>query len=194
MKKYESLKQRYPEYISLDQLYRICRISKKSALYLVQNGIIPFLDTGKKTWKYKIALSDVITYLRRREQVGSMIPRGAASSRHNRPHNQRKSFSEYVLRGEEHKIAEYFKYIFADYPDVLTIADISEMTGFCKETIRRYIRFGEIKPFEVSRKWYVPKPCFLEFVASQSFIDCKSNTETLKKVLGGFELWKTAQS
>lgn len=70
--KYEFLKEDYPEYISLNQFYRICHISKRGAVYLLENGIVPYNDTGKKTWKYQIRIDDVITYLRRREQVGDI--------------------------------------------------------------------------------------------------------------------------
>jgi len=48
-KNYDMLREQYPERISLDQLYRICRISKNSARYLVEHGIIPATDTGKIT-------------------------------------------------------------------------------------------------------------------------------------------------
>lgn len=181
LKKYEKLKQQYPEYISLDQLYRICRISKRSALYLVQNGIIPFVDTGKKTWRYKIALVDVITYLRRREQLGSMIPSGSVSSRCKRPNNPRKSYSSLVSPGNEGAIAEYFKYIYADCPSILTTADVTEMTGLCKKTILQYLKNGEIKSLGITNKYIIPKQNVLEFVASPVFIDCKSNSEAFKK-------------
>jgi len=90
MKKYEELKTQYPEYISLDQFYRICKIAKRSAIYLIQHGIVPSITTDKKTWRYKIKIDDVITYLQRRDEVGSMIPRGAATSR-------KKKFAEIKL-------------------------------------------------------------------------------------------------
>jgi hypothetical protein len=48
-KKYDCLREQYPEYVSLDQLYRICGIAKRSALYLIQNDIIPSIDTEKRT-------------------------------------------------------------------------------------------------------------------------------------------------
>ena len=47
-KKYDSLKDIYPEYISLDQMYQICGIAKRSALYLIKSGIVPAEDTGKR--------------------------------------------------------------------------------------------------------------------------------------------------
>ena len=79
--KYIKLKEQYPEYISLDQFYQICRIAKRSARYLVEHGIVPAVDTGKKTWRYKIHIDDTITYLQQRERLGNMIPSGAVSSR-----------------------------------------------------------------------------------------------------------------
>ena len=78
--KYESLREQYPEYISLDQLHKVCGVAKRSAQYLVEHGIIPAIDTGKKTWKYRIAIDDVIAYLIKLEEVGSMIPRGTVTS------------------------------------------------------------------------------------------------------------------
>ena len=38
----------YPETISKEQLYQIAHISKATALHLLQNGLIPCKDTGKK--------------------------------------------------------------------------------------------------------------------------------------------------
>ena len=133
--KYESLKEQYPEYISLDQLHRICKIAKRSAKYLVEHGIVPAQDTGKKTWRYRIAIDDVITYLRRREQVGSMIPYCASASRDSkikRKANTRRCFAQLVVPGLEHEIVEYFTFIYAEYSDVLTTLDIVEMTGLKK--------------------------------------------------------------
>lgn len=57
---YSYLLAEYPEKISQDQLYRICRISKRKATWLLENGYIPCEDTGKKTRRFKIQITDVI--------------------------------------------------------------------------------------------------------------------------------------
>jgi len=194
MKNYESLKKQYPEYISLDQFYRICKIAKRSAIYLIQHGIIPVIDTGKKTWRYKIALDDVITYLHRREQVGSMIPCGAVKSRPTKTVSNRKSFSQIITPGQEWEIAEYFEYIYSEYDDVLTRYDIVEMTGLNKSTVLKLLKSGQIKSLTDSPKYLIPKQYLLEFVVTPRFIESKTISETFKKVLGGFEIWKTAKS
>ena len=52
-----------PDVITKDQLYRICHISKSTALYLLQSRKIPCEYTGRKTRCYKIKKEDVIAYL-----------------------------------------------------------------------------------------------------------------------------------
>jgi len=193
-KKYEGLREQYPEYVSLDQLYRICGIAKRSALYLIQHDIIPSIDTGKKTWRYKIALDDVITYLRRREQLGSMIPPGAASSRTKYPKKPRRTFASLIIQDEESAIAEYFSFIYNDYPDVLTTPDIVEMTGFAKRTVLQLLKDGEIDALRVGGRYMIPKQYLLSFVQTPRFIEAKSNSDNYIKILGGFEIWKTAKS
>lgn len=47
-KKFVAIRRAYPETISKEQLYRIAHISKATALHLLQNGLIPCKDTGKK--------------------------------------------------------------------------------------------------------------------------------------------------
>ena len=45
---YSALLMEYPEVISKEQVYRICHISKRKATWLLENGIIPCKDSGKK--------------------------------------------------------------------------------------------------------------------------------------------------
>ena len=60
---YDFIRQEYPKFISKDQFYRIAHISKATALYLLQSGHVPCINSGKKTRKYKILTEDVIQYL-----------------------------------------------------------------------------------------------------------------------------------
>jgi len=195
-KKYEKLKTQYPEYISKAQLYKICGISPRTASYLLNNGIIPFIDTGHATWRYKIKLDDVIAYLKKRDKIGSMIPPGAVSSRYKRPQNPgRRSFASIVVPGREKDLKEYFSYIYANYPDVLTSLDVAEMTGFQKETVFRIIRKGTLRVLNTNggRKYLIPKPFLMDYLTSPAFIEAKSDSEMFIKILGGFELWLTAK-
>lgn len=63
-----------PDVITKDQLYRICHISKSTALYLLQSGKIPCEYTGRKTRCYKIKKEDVIAYLENRKVFPESSP------------------------------------------------------------------------------------------------------------------------
>ena len=196
-RKYERLREQYPEYVSLDQLAKICRIAKRSAKYLVDHGIIPYQDTGKQTWKYRIAIDDVITYLHRREQVGSMIPRRATVSKESstgRVQSTRICFSQLVEPGQESEIVEYFNFIYDDCGDVLTTVEIAEMTGLDKSTVAKLLKTGVIKYFQKDPKYLVLKKHLMQFVVTRRFIEYRTNSEHFKKIVGGFEIWKNAKS
>jgi len=64
---YEHLRKQYPAVISMDQLYRICHISKRKAVWLLEHGVIPCEDSGKQTRRFQIRLEDVIGFLERRD-------------------------------------------------------------------------------------------------------------------------------
>jgi hypothetical protein len=186
MKKYENLKKRYPQYISLDDFHKIAHIAKRSAKYLVENGIVPAIDTGKQTWRYKIHIDDAIAYLQQRDKAGSMIPKGAVSPCKG---IRKRSFSQALAAGQEKEVAEYFRQILSAYPDVLSTANIADITGFNKKSVMRIIGCGHIKYIARGRKYLIPKPYFLEYVVTPRFIEAWSNSERFIKVLTEFEEW-----
>ena len=64
---YNEVLQSYPEYITKDQMYRICHIIKKTCLFLLESRLIPNIDSGKKTRRFKIKTTDVVEYLKDRD-------------------------------------------------------------------------------------------------------------------------------
>lgn len=192
--KYEYLREQYPEYVSENQLYKICHIAKRSAKYLLDNGIIPCENNGKKTRKYRIALNDIIAYLEKRDKtLNSMIPRGCVNSRCKAPRSPRVSLSAILSSESESVIRSYFEYIYADYPDVLETCDVSEMTGLNHNTVLKLLKNKEIQSLTVGTKYKIPKQFVLAFVVSPRFINMKSNSADFNKIIGGFEIWKSAK-
>ena len=70
---YSALLMEYPEVISKEQVYRICHISKRKATWLLENGIIPCKDSGKKTRRFQVRTIDVINYLLTKELYNNWI-------------------------------------------------------------------------------------------------------------------------
>ena len=64
----------YPKelYMSGDELYRYLHISKKKMRYLLMNGFIPCIDTGKKTHRYIVLRAEVEKYIERRKNDPSV--------------------------------------------------------------------------------------------------------------------------
>lgn len=193
-KKYEYLREQYPEYVTSNQLYKICHIAKRSAKYLLDNGIIPCKDSGKKTRRYTIALKDIIAYLEKRDKtLSTLIPRGCVNSRRKTHQSPRVSISAILSPGSEGELKRYFEYIYADYPDIVNARDVTEMTGLSHKTVIELLNKKEIQSWFIASKYVIPKEFVLAFVVSPRFINMKSNSANFNKILGGFEIWKNAK-
>ena len=186
---YDVLRETYPKFISKDQLRKICGISPLSSQYLIKNCIIPSINTGKKTWRYKISLEDVIAYLKAREQKGSMIPKGAVTSTDKKLINPVRSFASIMSKGMEKKVRAYFFYISEGYPDVLTVSGLAEISGVCRKTIMLHIKQGHIKYLKNGVSYLVPKKYALDYLSSPIYINMRHHNKTFERIWGGFQIW-----
>ena len=114
--RYELILEKYPEYISKEQMYKLCHISKYTAQYLLESGLVPSTCSGKKTRKYKIATSDVVRYLQERE----IIP-----ERYFLPEGYRKKVykSQFNPLAPEtiEKMRTYYERQLSEYSDVMNV-------------------------------------------------------------------------
>lgn len=58
--------------------------------------------------------------------------------------------------------------LFEDYPDLLTPAHLSEITGQCEATIRSLCGRGKLPAVRIGKRWYVPKTAMSAFVNGNS--------------------------
>ena len=65
--KIEEILTPYPDPMSRNDFRIVCHIGTRTSLYLLQSGLVPCKNNGKKTRCYKIAKKDVAEYLYRRE-------------------------------------------------------------------------------------------------------------------------------
>ncbi len=134
---YEYLRQQYPETISMDQLYRICHISKRKAKWLLENGVIPCKDSGKQTRRFQIRLDDVIIFLERREAglLQEDIPAGIFSSGGRTLEQPRQTLDSEAL-------CAFLLERWADAPDVLNVSQAASLCGYGASAINRWVREG----------------------------------------------------
>lgn len=159
---YENLHQQYPEIISMDQLYRICHISKRKAKWLLENGVIPCTDSGKQTRRFQIRLDDVITFLERRDAglLQGDIPTGIFSSGGRTLEKPRQ-----LLNSEE--LRAFLLERWADFPDVLTVPQTATLSGFGASAINRWFRDGLVDGVCYRGKNLISKESLAEYLASQ---------------------------
>lgn len=132
-----------PDVITKDQLYRICHISKSTALYLLQSGKIPCEHTGKKTRCYKIKKEDVIAYLENRK----VFPESYSAPAGWYKGDYTVQMEEQVPPIVQEHLQLYYTELLSGYPDVLTTQVVSKITGYGKTSINNWCNQGHIKSF-----------------------------------------------
>ena len=138
---YQQILEEYPEFITKEQLYQICHISKKSAQNLLESGEIPCVDSGRKTHRFLIATADVVDYLHRRDNA----PRPAA----------------------DETAVEKIHAALALYPDMLSVAQVSELTGRRSSTVTKWCRLNYIENIYAGGKNHIPKASLADFLVSR---------------------------
>ena len=130
---YQYILVQYPIYMTKDQMYRICHISKKTCLFLLESGLVPCLDSGKKTRRFKIKTTDVIHYLEDRVIHPEYYkpPEGY----YKQPRiPQPRVLSEHDLL----VMRRFYEKELASWPDVMTIKQVSAFTGYGKTSVARW--------------------------------------------------------
>ena len=152
----------YPEYITKEQMYRICHISKKTCLFLLESGLVPSVDSGKKTRRFKIKTADVIQYLRERDDYPELYkaPDGKKAP----------TFDEVFIKGDLVTMRKYYEELLINQSDVMTIEQVAEFTGYCKTSVRAWCNKQEVKCFLIRQRFQIPKEYLLDFLVSKYFM------------------------
>lgn len=150
-------------YLSKEQFYKECHISKATALWLIQSGLIPAIDTKKKTKRYLIAREDVEIFKHERERNPSKY---TISAKHRI--STCGGFCEYQSAAAE-KMRRIAQAEWKDLPEVLLVNDAAYLLGYRKKTVYRWIKTCGLQGLKISGKLYIPKKYLLEFIASREY-------------------------
>ena len=183
--RYKELLKRYPDEVSKEQLCKICHISKKTARYLLQTGLIPCVQSGKKTRNYTIKMKDIIYYLKHREIYPEKYKLPAGS--YNGTYVPKPKLPETVTASE---LQSYYRELFEQYPDVVTTRQASEMTGSSISCIVKWIRAGKVKAFPKCNTFIIPKCCLIEYMASYDYRNRRCKSKKQFEDIGGFLAWQ----
>ncbi len=163
---YQQIINEYPELVSKEQFYQIAHISKRTAQYLLQSKKVPCTESGKKTRKYKIKVSDIVAYLIDRE----LRPEYYSPSCSEKANSSGSSFLYCKMCSmSENKKLQFRSYLTKEFEtlnDVLTLKEVSDVLGLSCKTISKKCTNGEIFSFLIYGKRLIPKISFIEYLIS----------------------------
>lgn len=158
----ENIKARYGDYLTQQEFMEAAGISSRTAYLATKNGNVPY----RKEWVgnvryYRIRAEDVAAYIEER----------------NRRRNMNTS--------EEKIIA--ITTILSTEPDVLTIRQCSQITGFHKNSISKWIRKGYLKSFRFRGDYRIAKKELIRFMASPRYERARNHSLQKQAIIMALE-------
>lgn len=165
------------DYISKEQFRKEVHISKRKALFLIQSGIIPAIDTHRKTRRYWIAKSDVEKYLKAREvpsldRSAKVLCQGV--------------LVEYNSKIERH-LQKRIRELWEDQPDMMSLNSVSQLLGYHRETILNWQKRWGIEAIKTSKGSFLQKESTILFLsgphAQKMRFKSQKHTELLRRAI-----------
>lgn len=172
-----------PDIISKDDFYRLCHISKSTALHLLRSGKVPCEFSGKKTRCYRIRKEDVRKYMEQRAIFPELYsaPQGWYGEHYQS--NVQKEMPEAMLQ----EMCTYFIKLLTDRRDVMTTPEIVKLTGYGRTAINNWCAKGNLKHFKKGINNLVPKVFLVDFFCSLPFRSITRKTPWHVKTLQDFQ-------
>lgn len=187
---YSFLCDQYPEIITMDQLYRICHISKRKARWLLENGVIPCEDSGKKTRRFKIKLEDVIEFLELRDAglLDDMMPVGIFSSEEYGypPRRPRTQLDNGALQA-------FLLDCWVDAPDMLTVPQTVSLCGYSVTTLERWFQKELLAGIRYRGMILISKESLAEWLASDGGQCIQQQSTVHRELVKGFQIQEQEQ-
>ena len=145
------------EYVTQEQVRLMLHISKRKAKYMLDNGIIPCINTGKKTRQYRVKVSDIEYYMEHPYDFAvGMFPSG---SKH-------KPVKKEAVRLDDEVVREYYLKLLSKENDMLSVQEISKLTGYSTSAIYRWIERGWVDSMMFLGRHLIRKDNLYSFLIS----------------------------
>ena len=148
------IRQTYPEYVTVEQMAKILHLSKRKCSWMLQNGILPCKDSGKKTRQYTIRRDDVITCLENLRTYD--IPR-MFSTVPNSPQ---------IRNLTDEEIKKYTAFLLRKWrlePNPLIDTQVAELLGYNLGSVQRWLNNGHLRAAKAHGVWCIPKRWLADF-------------------------------
>ena len=158
--------EKYPDVMSKDQFRKACHISCRKARWLLETGLVPCSKTNKKTHCYLIKKTDVIAFVD--DYVKNPIKYSMPSS----GGNKKSSAQEYICFSDisHQAVVDFYISVYENEPDMLTIARVSELTGYANSTICHWVKKRALRSYcKKGNAKMIAKRTLINFLASDYY-------------------------
>ena len=143
-----------PKTVTAEEAARLLHISKRKCSWMLQNGHIPCIDTGKKTRRYTILRKDVLRCARSIDSIEFPQMFSSVKESRKKPNLTAEQCEAYM----SHLLAKW-----RTKPSVLTVRAISELLGYRKKTVARWIAKGHLKSASTHGEPIIAKAWLADF-------------------------------
>ena len=145
------------EYMTADQVRQMLHISKRKCAWMLQNGLLPCENTGKKTRQYRIRYEDVIAYQAKNAGCPVVLPQIFSSASPRQPRVPPADFCERLSQRWSH------------LPDALTEQDVARLLGYTANTVGRWISNRRLRAVTAHGETLVTKQWLIDFCREYGF-------------------------
>lgn len=163
---YPEISTSHTEYVTQQQMYEICGVCKSTVYKAERLGVVPYeKEVNHLVHTHKIKLTDALAFKYKREY----------GYRHD---------NEYIAA-----LRHFYTRRLRIYPDVLTVPDVSAITGFVKNSVHRWVGRNYLIAFIKRRRFHIPKVSLIDFLISPAYNAIQDKSERQVETLREFEAW-----
>ena len=170
------------EYMSGDELYRFLHISKRKMKYLLENGYIPVVDTGKKTHRYLVRKDDAESFLAKMETPGFLYELSGMFSSRATGETLKAVTPFEPSESNCEKLKRHLTVKWSDLPDALTSRTAADLIGIAPGKVNSLIRTKTLVGANVCGVWHCTKESLIEYASSVESA-CALEGEAYKTIL-----------
>lgn len=169
---YSHIADRYPAYVTQQQMCEICGISKSTAYKLERQGTIPHTkEVNRLLHTHKISLLDILAF------------------KYEQENGYKHDDAEYIAH-----LRQFYENMLRLYPDVLLVKDVSSITGFVKQSIERWIYRDLIRAFTIKLPFRIPKVALIDFLVSPYYNGIRVKSKEQREHMNLFSAWYSGQT
>lgn len=172
------------QYISGCQLRQYLHISTRKLKFIMDNDLIPHINTGHTTHKYLVLKKDADKFLERMETDQKLVTalKGKFSNRKN--HQPRPFFD--VTEENCTAFVEWLEKKWAELPDALPALTAAQISGYKAQRIRELVKENMLTGITVNRTQYIPKSNFIAYLSKPEKL-ASPRTEAYKELIREFK-------